>query len=144
MMIKVLFFVCSFNNIANKLIFRSEWGRCPLTVFFGSSRKVWRSRLSSSALVFECTADTWSNSALTGFHCFSLKLIFSRQAHDPSVAFSQPVHWNKTATNNIIKHSPSHEIHTTMQSSPLTKMLAQHSANFTTGNENALNTVYDM
>ncbi len=65
-------------------------------------------------------------------------------AHDSSVAFSQPVHWNKTATNNIIKHSPSPEIHTTMYCSLLTKMLAQHSANFTTRNENVLNTVCDI
>lgn len=65
-------------------------------------------------------------------------------AHDPSVTVSLPVRWNNTTTNNFIKHSLSHEIHTMMyrertNSSPLTKMLAQHSANFITGNETAMN-----
>lgn len=35
-------------------------------------------------------------------------------AHDPSVPVSLPVRWNNMTTNNFIKHSLSHEIHTMM------------------------------
>lgn len=70
--------ICSFRNLANELVFRSAGGRCPLTLFLSSSRKVWRSSWSSLALVSECSAETRPSSSLSGFHCFSLALILSR------------------------------------------------------------------
>ncbi len=70
--------ICSLSNLSHNSSVNLNGAGCPLTLFFSSSRKVCASTQSRLALVSEWTAETWSNSTLTGFHCFSLKPIFSR------------------------------------------------------------------